>query len=239
MSETVLSVKGLFKRFGNTEALVDVSLNLSRGEVLGVLGPNGAGKTTLINILLGLITPDSGEILYFGSDFRKHRSEVLQRINFGSTYAALPYSLTLAENLKVYARVYGVPVQRCYELLEVFDLAHLKDVPARRLSTGQMTRLCLAKALLNRPEILLLDEPTAGLDPEMARRSRYTIMELVRKHSMAVLYTSHNLKEVQEVAHRVMFLHEGRVIAQGPTDEILRSTGSSSLEEFFFQVLGR
>ncbi|RME69687.1 MAG: ABC transporter ATP-binding protein [Nitrospirae bacterium] len=237
MKEVVLEVRGLKKHFGNTEALKGVSLYLSRGEVLGILGPNGAGKTTLINILLGLIKPDEGSIRYFGMDFKRHRSEILQRVNFGSTYVALPYSLTLIENLRVYARIYGATDERCESLLKEFGLYHLKDKTARHLSTGQMTRLCLAKALINEPDVLLLDEPTAGLDPEIARQTRKTILKMVKEKALSVVYTSHNLREMEEVASRVVFLKEGAIIAEGPKEELLKNTGTSSLEDFFFEVL--
>lgn len=237
MSEVVLEVRGLRKTFGKTEALKGISFNLYRGEVLGVLGPNGAGKTTLINLLLGLILPEEGSIRYFGMDFNRHRSEVLQRVNFGSTYVALPYSLTLMENLKVYARIYGATDERCEALLRDFELYHLKDKTARHLSTGQMTRLCLAKALINEPEVLLLDEPTAGLDPEIARKTRMTLMDMVKRNGLSVIYTSHNLREMEEVATRVIFLKEGTIIAEGPKEELIKNTGVRSLEDFFFEII--
>ncbi len=237
----LLRVEGLKKVFGKTVALRGVSFCLERGEILGVLGPNGAGKTTLIHCILGLIEPTEGRIEVFGREFRHHRTEILQRVNFASSYISLPYSLTVRENLMVYAHLYGVdsPQRRVEEVMQMFDLLSLRDTPARRLSTGQMMRLVLAKAMINHPELLLLDEPTAGLDPEIAARTRRLLCRLRDDSGISVLYTSHNLKEMEEVSDRVLFLHEGRVLAEGPSEELLRTHGVESLEELFFKVLGR
>jgi ABC-2 type transport system ATP-binding protein len=233
----VLRTEGLKKRFGAVHALRGVSRELRRGQALGVVGPNGAGKTTLLHIILGLITPTEGLVECFGLELWSHRSQVLRRMNFASNYAGLPLSLTPWENLMVYALMYEVPRarRRCQEMLQRFGLWHLRDVPSRRLSSGQMMRLALAKALLNEPELLLLDEPTAGLDPSSARASRQMLRELKARRGLSLLYTSHNLAEIQEVADEVMLIWEGQVAAHMPTQELLRRY--RSLEEFFFRRL--
>ncbi|MDA8387097.1 MAG: ABC transporter ATP-binding protein [Nitrospiraceae bacterium] len=243
----IIEVKGLSKSFEpGVFALKAVSLNLSRSQILGILGPNGAGKTTLIHLLLGLITPTEGEILIFGeklSDSRgistRTRARILGRMNFASNYVSLPLGLTLRENLMVYALMYGVaePRNRCDRVLKMFELYELKDKRAKTLSSGQMMRLCLAKALINEPELLLLDEPTAGLDPEIARKARQLLMTLSRQKGLSVIYTSHNLWEMQEVSDRVLFLKKGEVVLEGAGRELLGSYEARSLEELFFKVI--
>ena len=216
-----------------------MSFDLLTGEILGILGPNGAGKTTLIHCLLGLIAPTSGKIEVFGLEFSRHRIKILERMNFASNYVSLPLSLTLWENLMVYALIYRVPQpgKRCHEMLKLFDLEGLATSPARRLSSGQMMRLCLAKALINDPEILLLDEPTAGLDPEMARKTRKLLKRLRQERGLSVIYTSHNLKEMEEISDRVALICEGRLLALGSAEEIRSRFAAQNLEEAFFRAL--
>ena len=236
--EAVLKVEGLSKRFGKVFALDGVSFSLRRGEVLGVVGPNGAGKTTLIHCLLGLITPSAGKISYFGLELSTHRSLILERVNFASNYVALPLSLTLEENLLVYAHLYGVkrPRQKVEELLKLFGLYERRHKPARALSSGQMMRLCLAKALINEPEVLLLDEPTAGLDPEIAHQARELILDFAGQKGRAVLFTSHNLLEVERISHRILILEGGRIKALGKVPELLAAFGARNLEELYFRL---
>ncbi len=235
----ILKVSGLSKVFGDVSALRDVSLELQEGEILGILGPNGAGKTTLIHCILGLIVPTGGTVEAFGMDIFAHRVEVLKHMNFASNYISLPLSLTPWENLLVYALMYEVPgpKERCKEVLRLFDLYDLKDRPTRKLSSGQMMRLCLAKAMINNPDVLLLDEPTAGLDPEIANKTRGLLKHLRDEKRLSVIYTSHNLNEMEEVSDRVLFLHKGKVLAEGTSEELLGSYGVRSLEELFFKVL--
>jgi ABC-2 type transport system ATP-binding protein len=237
----VLEVRGLTKRFGEVTALREVSFSLDRGEIVGVLGPNGAGKTTLIHSILGLIKPTSGRITLFGKPMDGGRTELLKRMNFASNYVSLPFSLTPFENLMVYALMYEVPepAKRCDEVLGLFGIASLRDKRTRALSSGQMMRLCLAKAMINGPDILLLDEPTAGLDPETARNTRELLKRLSSETGLSVLYTSHNLREVQEVAGRVLILQEGEVVVQGPSAELFGRYQVANLEELFFKVLKR
>jgi len=236
----VLLIEGLSKRFNDLLALDDLTFQIGRGEILGILGPNGAGKTTLINCILGLIRPTAGRITVFGLDLAKNRSSVLRRMNFASNYVSLPYSLTPFENLMVFANLYEIddPSARCEEVLDIFGLSALKNKPARRLSSGQLMRLNLAKAMLNRPELLLLDEPTAGLDPEIAKKTREILIELVGTEGISVIYTSHNLKEMEEIARRVLLLNRGRVAADGMVEDRIREYETGTLEEFFFKVIG-
>ena len=243
----IIEARGLGKSFEpGVFALKTVSFSLSRGLILGILGPNGAGKTTLIHLLLGLIIPTEGEILVFGEKLSgpegisaQARTRILRRMNFASNYVSLPLGLTLWENLMVYALMYEVPSprERCAQVLKLFDLYDLKDKRAKTLSSGQMMRLCLAKALINDPQMLLLDEPTAGLDPEIARKTRQLLVSLSRQKGLSVIYTSHNLWEMQEVSDRVLFLKKGEVILEGEGRDVLGSYEAGSLEELFFKVI--
>lgn len=235
----ILKVSAVSKSFGGYRALDNVSFEVEKGEILGILGPNGAGKTTLIHIMLGLIIPDAGTVEAFGAEISKDRARILSRMNFASNYVSLPYTLTPRENLMVYALMYGVkrPSERCREILGLFGLQDLKDRVTRELSSGQMMRLSLAKAMINEPDILLLDEPTAGLDPEIAKKTRELLKDLSALRGLTVLYTSHNLFEMQEVARRVIFLNKGSIAAQGPSEELFRKYSVRSLEELFFKLL--
>jgi ABC-2 type transport system ATP-binding protein len=235
----LLTVTNVSKQFGQFWALRDASFELNEGEILGILGPNGAGKTTLIHCILGLITPTSGKIETFGLDLAQHRTEILRQMNFASNYVSLPYSLTLLQNLMVYAYLYEIPEpkKRCLELLDLFELGNLKDAPSRRLSSGQMMRLSLAKAMLNWPKILLLDEPTAGLDPEMAEKTRQFFLEISAQKKISVIYTSHNLREMEAVSNRIIFLGAGQIKAIGTPTDLLAQYDVANLEEFFFKVM--
>ena len=237
--ETVLEVRNLVKDFGGTRALSGISFVLSRREFLGIIGPNGAGKTTLLNCLLGLITPTAGEIRFFGLRLESNRTRILSRINFASNYVGLPLSLTVFENLVVYGLLYGVSEikARAEQLLKLFGLWDMRNQKTRHLSSGQMMRLCLAKALINDPEVLLLDEPTAGLDPEIAERVRKLIKDYQREKGLAVIFTSHNLHEMEELSDRVILLHKGQILAEGPPRELCRGFGARNLEETFFKAL--
>ena len=235
----VLRVENLSKQFDGLWVLRDVSFALYAGEILGILGPNGAGKTTLIHSLLGLLSPTSGRIEILGLELSKHRSAILKRINFASNYVSLPLSLTVYENLKVYAYLYEVsdPDRQIKEVLRWFGLEALRNVPSRHLSSGQMMRLCLAKAVINAPEILLLDEPTAGLDLEAAQKTRKLLKELCRRKGLSVIYTSHNLAEMKEMSDRIIILHGGKILALGPEEELLKNYQVQDLEELYFRLI--
>jgi ABC-2 type transport system ATP-binding protein len=191
-----------------------------------------------MNLLLGLTTPTSGSIRMFGLDFPGHRVEILRQINFSSAYTALPSNLLVWQNLLVFAKLYGVPKPRVRiaELLELLDIQHLRNSVTGRLSAGESTRVNLAKALLNRPRILLLDEPTASLDPDIADRVRKLLRRLQAESGVSLLYTSHNMRDIEEVCDRVIFLHGGKVLAEGTPDAVHQRFHRASLEDLFIGV---
>ncbi len=234
----VVEVKNLRKEFDGTTAVADVSFAVERGETVGLLGPNGAGKTTAIHMLLGLIIPTSGSISVFGADLEKSRVDILARCNFSSAYTSLPYNLKVWENLMICAGLYEVDCarQKAHSLLDMFEIAHLKDQITGRLSSGESTRVNLCKALLNDPELLLLDEPTASLDPDIADKVRKILQQVQQEKSITLITTSHNMKDVQEVCSRILFLHKGRIIADGAPDHILEKFQQQSLEDVFISI---
>jgi len=238
MADAVLEVSGLSKTFDSFTAVDDMSFHAGKGEILGLLGANGAGKTTVINMLLGIVTPTSGSISIFGKDLVASRIEVLRRVNFCSTYTQLPGNLRVWQNLDVFGRLYRVPDrrERIDEVLELLEIAHLKDRVSGYLSAGESTRLNLCKALLNRPELLLLDEPTASLDPDIADKVRKVVKRTREEEQNTILYTSHNMRDVEEVCDRVVFLHRGKVLVTGTPDEILRHFQEETLEDVFIRV---
>lgn len=238
-AESVITeVKGLTKRFGQLTALDSLTFRVCKGNILGLLGPNGAGKTTAIHCLLGLVTPTSGSIRIMGMDVAKQRRRILSRVNFSSAYTALPSNLTVRENLVVFARLYGLRSarQRIDTLLELFEIAETADRLTGSLSSGQLTRLNLCKAFLNEPEILFLDEPTASLDPDIAAKVRVRLHELQRQRGLTMIYTSHNMQEVEQLCDRVIFLAKGRIVMQGSPAEIIRQSKSKSLEDLFIAI---
>lgn len=224
--QLVLQTIGLSKRYGELLALDGLDLEVRRGEVVGLLGPNGAGKTTTVNLVLGVLSPTSGRVLLFGQELEQHRYELLKRVNFASAYSGLPRDLTLRENLEVFADLYGVgaPRRRLHTVLSELDLESLADRPVIQLSAGQRMRAVLAKALLSEPELLLLDEPTASLDPDTADRVREYLGGLARR-GVTLLWASHNMAEVERYCSRVIFLQNGRAILDGPPRELARRAG--------------
>jgi ABC-2 type transport system ATP-binding protein len=238
MADIVVEVKELTKQYDKVVAVDRVSFEIYQGEILGLLGPNGAGKTTTIQMLLGLLIPTSGEIKILGMDLSKHREAILNRVNFSSAYVAMPYSLTVIENLTVFARLYGIKnrEEKIETLLKTFEMEPMRTKVTGTLSSGQITRLCLAKALLNDPKILFLDEPTVSLDPDIADKTR-SLLKGLRNHSgLTILYTSHNMQEMEEMCDRILFLNKGRLIAAGTPQEILKRFGKENLEEVFLKV---
>ncbi|MSQ77761.1 MAG: ABC transporter ATP-binding protein [Nitrospiraceae bacterium] len=238
MPAPILEVKSLKKRFGDSIAVDDISFDIQPGEILGLLGPNGAGKTTTIQMLLGLVTPTAGSIHMFGLDLATHREQILQQVNFSSTYISMPYSLTLEENLWVVAKLYGMTdiARRIDEVLKKVEMEDSRTKVTRRLSSGQMTRLALAKAILTEPKILFLDEPTASLDPDIAHKIRALLKEVRKSSGLSVLYTSHNMKEMEEMSDRIIFLQKGKIVAQGTAQEITQRFGQRDLEEVFLKL---
>jgi ABC-2 type transport system ATP-binding protein len=239
MLETVvIEARNLRKTFGETIALNDLSFDLRRNEIVGLLGVNGAGKTTALNMLLGLTTPTAGTIRIFGKDLMSHRVEILRRANFASAYVALPGNLTVAQNLYVFAKLYGVKNHRARiaELLELLEISALRKRVTGQLSAGESTRVQLCKAFINDPELLMLDEPTASLDPDIADKVRKFVRHRQRERGSAILYTSHNMRDIEEVCDRIIFIHRGKVVTSGPPAEVVAHFKRESLEDVFIQI---
>jgi len=238
MTPPVLEVLNLSKQFGTFRAVNGISFTIKPGEILGVLGPNGAGKTTTIQMLLGLVTPTAGSIRMFGLDLETHREEILQQVNFSSTYISMPMSLTVEENLRVVARLYGVAdvERKIEEIVKKLEMEEFRLKVTRKLSSGQMTRLTLAKALLTEPKILFLDEPTASLDPDIAHKIRALLKEARRTSGLSMLYTSHNMQEMEDMSDRIIFLQRGKIVAEGTAAEIVARFRQADLEEVFLKL---
>ena len=236
--ERVLEVVELRKSFGSSVAVDGVTFSVGRGEIVGLLGPNGAGKTTTINMVLGVLAADGGSIEIVGIDAAARRGEALVRTNFAAVYAPLPGNLTVVQNLRVFARLYAVEEReaRIDALIGEYDLARFRDTRCGVLSSGEQMRACLAKAMLNEPRLLLLDEPTASLDPDKARELRERIRAFARRGEAGVLWTSHNMVEVAEVCDRVLFLSHGRVLLEGDPRRLPGQHGKATLEELFLAV---
>jgi ABC-2 type transport system ATP-binding protein len=234
----VLTVANLRKHFGDTVAVDEISFSVQPGEIVGLLGPNGAGKTTTISMILGVLQPTSGTILIDGIDLSQHRSSALQVTNFEAVYAPLPGNLTVAQNLRIFAMLYSVKntSARIEELLQQFDLHHFRNTKCGVLSSGEQARVSLAKAMLNSPKLLLLDEPTASLDPSIAQEMRAKIRDFAASRSGGVLWTSHNMYEVSEVCDRVLFLAHGKILLEGDPKLLPGEHGKNTLEELFIAV---
>jgi len=236
--KNVLSVQNLSKSYGEILAVDGISFIVEQNEIVGLLGPNGAGKTTTINMILGVLEPTAGTISIEGVDVAHQRSRALQCTNFAAVYAPLPGNLTVQQNLHIFALIYGVKhvPSRIDSLLRQFELERFRDVKTGVLSSGEQTRLCLAKAMLNEPRLLLLDEPTASLDPATARDIRNKILQFVAKECSGILWTSHNMYEVQDVCHRVLFLSRGRIILEGDPRTLPAEHNQRTLEDLFISV---
>jgi ABC-2 type transport system ATP-binding protein len=233
-----IRVTHLTKRYGDVLAVDDIDFAAPAGATLGLLGGNGAGKTTTIALLLGLLVPTAGSISVLGHDMARDRFAALARMNFSSPYVSLPQRLTVAQNLRVYGHLYGVPrlERRIGELADELDLRELLDRPAGQLSAGQKTRVALAKALINRPELLLLDEPTASLDPDTGDWVR-TWLERYRAEShCTILLASHNMAEVERLCSHVLMLKRGKIVDRGSPQELLHRYGRDDMEEVFLDI---
>jgi len=234
----VLAVERLAKFFGSLKAVDAISFHVSAGEIVGLLGPNGAGKTTTINMILGVLAPTSGQVRIGGVDVAKDRSRALEAANFAAVYAPLPGNLTVEQNLRVFGKIYAVKdlARRLDELIDAYDLERYRNTKAGVLSSGEQTRLGLAKAMLNRPRLLLLDEPTASIDPSAARDIRAGIASLVEGGHCGVLWTSHNMYEVEAVCDRVLFLSRGRIVLEGDPKTLPEQHGAETLDDLFVTV---
>lgn len=239
MSETILEVNALHRRFENRVAVEELTFQVRRGEVLGLLGANGAGKTTAMGSILGLVKPTTGSIRVFGMDPYKDRIKVLKRLNSSSAYNDLPANLLVWQNLYVFAQMYRVKKagRKIDELLEMLEISHLKKRVTGHLSAGESTRLHLCKALLNDPELLLLDEPTASLDPDIADKVRKIVRRVQKEKNIGILYTSHNMRDIEEVCDRVIFMHKGKVVAEGTTEQIIARFNEKNMEDVFIRIV--
>ncbi len=245
-STPVLEVSNLVKKFGDFTAVDYLSFSVDEGQVLGFLGPNGAGKSTTINCLLGVVERDSGEIKMFGKDLASHRVEVMGKVNYCSAEYILPYSLTLYENLLVYAHYYGVKdaKDRVLEVLDDLEMTDLKSARIRSLSLGQRARANFCKALINKPKLLLLDEPMASMDPDVVDKGIKLIKRIQKEEKMTILYTSHNMWEIEQVADDVVFVNHGKIIVQGTPLELTRQelkleAKEPNLREVFIELSRR
>ncbi|MFH0344280.1 MAG: ABC transporter ATP-binding protein [Chromatiales bacterium] len=239
MPDPAVAVESLSKRFGAVVAVENISFSIERGCICALLGANGAGKTTTLAMLLGLVTPTAGVIRVLGRDLRTDRYSVLARMNFSSPYVDLPQRLTVAENLDVYARLYGVrDIQaRVRELGRHLDIEGLMRLEYRTLSAGQKTRVVLAKALLNRPELVLLDEPTASLDPDSADRIRQYLVHYQRANGATILLASHNMTEVERVCTQVLIMRSGAIVDRGKPMHLIAKYGRTTMEEVFLHIV--
>ncbi|HEX9756928.1 MAG TPA: ABC transporter ATP-binding protein [Nitrospiria bacterium] len=238
MGKEVLRVEGLGKRFNHSWVVRDLNFSVNRGEIVGLLGANGAGKTTILAMLLNLITPTSGNVSFFGQTGDGNRKGILTKMNFSSPYVDLPHRLTVFQNLSVYGQLYGVPLlrEKIKFLCREMDIESLLNKKYGQLSSGQKTRVALAKALINDPEILLLDEPTASLDPDVADHLRRWIMQYRDRQSAGILMSSHNMQEIERMCDRVILLKQGRTVAEGSPSILIQQYGRATMEEVFLDI---
>lgn len=245
MNELVLKVEHLTKTFGRVTAVDDISFTIYKGDIYGFLGPNGAGKTTTIRMLLSIILPTTGRIIIFNKDLMTHREEILQKVNFSSSYTSMDWRLSSWENLMVFAKLYHVdrPKDRIEKLMKRFEIWQLRNNRISELSSGESTRLNLCKSLINDPDILFLDEPTASLDPYIASKTRKILKDIHGERGLTILYTSHNMAEIEQMCSHILFLNKGKILAQGNAVEISKQLLSeniqkAALEEVFLKVAG-
>ena len=238
MPEPVILVENLVKRYGATVAVNGIDIAVMPGVTAALLGGNGAGKTTTLSILLGLLLPTSGTVRVFGEDVLRHRYRVLPRMNFSSPYVDLPHRLTVRQNLNIYARLYGVRGrgERIERLAADLQIGGLLDRPSGKLSSGQKTRVAIAKALLNEPELLLLDEPTASLDPDTGDWVRAYLEDYRDRTGATILLASHNMAEVERLCSEVMMMKEGRIVDRGSPEALIDRYGRANLEEVFLHI---
>jgi len=238
MSAPVVEVSALTKRFGATLAVDGIDFAVAAGTTAALLGGNGAGKTTTLSMLLGLLLPTSGRIRIFGEDMLRHRYRVLPRMNFSSPYVDLPHRLTVRQNLEVYGRLYGVADlgRRIAALAEDLQIGEFLALPTGKLSAGQKTRVALAKALLNSPELLLLDEPTASLDPDIGDWVRGYLERYRAESGATILLASHNMAEVERLCSEVMMMRRGRIVDRGSPRDLIERYGRDTLEQVFLEI---
>ena len=234
-----IEINNLNKEYKGAFAVKNINFKIGKGKTIGLLGPNGCGKSTTIGMILGLIKPTSGTVLINGKNIESDRTNLLERMNFISPYIELPKKLTIEENLKVYGRLYGVKdlKNKIFELMEMLNLMEFKKRKTGELSSGQKNRVSLAKALINDPEILLLDEPTASLDPDVGDYVRGIIENFAEKNGSTILLASHNMVEVERLCDEVLMMKNGKIIDQGKSDDLITKHGRKNLEEVFLKIV--
>ena len=238
MNTATIEVNNLAKQFKNALAVNNISFKINKGTIIGLLGPNGCGKSTTIGMMLGLIKPTSGTVVINGQNIENNRTSLLEKMNFISPYIELPKKLTVEENLKVYGRLYGVKnlEGKISEIMEKLNLTEFKKRKTGELSSGQKNRVSLAKALINDPKILLLDEPTASLDPDVGDYIRSFIEDFASKKGVTILLASHNMNEVERLCHEVMMMKNGEIIDRGTCGDLIKKHGRKNLEEVFLKI---
>jgi ABC-2 type transport system ATP-binding protein len=239
MNNAIIEVNNLVKQFKNALAVNNISFKINKGKIIGLLGPNGCGKSTTIGMMLGLIKPTSGSVIINNQNIENNRTSLLEKMNFISPYIELPKKLTVEENLKVYGRLYGVNnlKEKIYNLMEKLSLTEFRSRKTGELSSGQKNRVSLAKALVNDPEILLLDEPTASLDPDVGDTIRSFIEDFASNKGTTILLASHNMNEVERLCHEVMMMKDGKIIDKGKSSELINKHGRKNLEEVFLKIV--
>ena len=239
MNQEIIAVSDLSKKFKNTFAVKNISFKINKGKIIGLLGPNGCGKTTTLGMMLGLIKPSTGKVIINGHDIEANRTNSLQIMNFISPYIELPKKLTVEENLKVYGRLYGVNnlKDKIYDLMEKLNLIEFRSKKTGELSSGQKNRVSLAKSLINDPQLLLLDEPTASLDPDVGDYVRSFIEDYAKKKGTTILLASHNMSEVERLCHEVMMMKSGEIIDKGTCNDLISKHGRKNLEETFLKIV--
>ena len=239
MNKLAIEINNLNKSFGSILAVKNINFKIDKGTIIGLLGPNGCGKSTTMGMMLGLIKPTSGTVLINGQNIENNRTNLLEKMNFISPYIELPKKLTVEENLEVYGRLYGVKnlESKISELMEKLNLTQFKKRKTGELSSGQKNRVSLAKALVNDPEILLLDEPTASLDPDVSDYIRTFIEDFASNKGATILLASHNMNEVERLCHEVMMMKNGEIIDRGTSSDLINKHGRKNLEEVFLKIV--
>ena len=239
MNKETIIIDGLTKQFKNISAVKNISFKIGKGKIIGLLGPNGCGKSTTIGMMLGLIKPSSGTVIINGKNIEYSRTSLLEKMNFISPYVELPKKLTVEENLKVFGCLYGVKnlKHKISDLMEKLNLFDFKSRKTGELSSGQKNRVSLAKALINDPEILLLDEPTASLDPDVGDYIRGFIESYASNKGATILLASHNMNEVERLCYEVLMMKDGEIIDKGKCDDLINKHGRKNMEEVFLKIV--